>query len=46
MVGLFVGVEVKDLADTVIMVPLLQKFFLVGYRIALDEVLKLREVGR
>ena len=34
----------KDLANTVIMVPLLEKFLLVRRRVTFNEILQLREV--
>ena len=39
VLGLLLGVEVEDLADAVIMVPLLQELLFVRCRIAFYEVL-------
>ena len=43
---LFIRVCMKDLANTVIMVPLLEKFLLVCRWVSLDKILKLREIRR
>lgn len=44
LLSVFAWICLKNLANTVVMVPLLQKFFLVGSRVPLDEVLQLREI--
>ena len=41
---LFVWVDLKNAADTVVMIPLLYKLFFVRYRVSLDEILELRKV--
>lgn len=41
---LLVRVNVKDLTDAVVVVPLLEELFLVCRRVSLDEILKLWEV--
>ena len=43
---MFIRVCMKDLANTVIMVPLLEKFLLVCRWVSLNKILKLREVRR
>ena len=43
---LLVRVEVEDLADAVVVVPLLEELLLVCRRVPLDEVLQLRQVRR
>jgi hypothetical protein len=37
-------VEMKNLTNGVVTIPLLQKFFPVGFRVPLYQILKLREV--
>lgn len=44
MMCLFVWVDLKNAADTVVMIPLLYKLFFVRYRVSLDEILELRKV--
>lgn len=44
VVPLFLRVEMKNLADGIIVVPLLKKFFSVRLRVPLYQVLKLREI--
>ena len=44
MLYLFIWIRLENFPDTVVMVPLLQKLFLVGWRISLDEVLQLRKI--
>ena len=39
MLGFLVRVDVKYLSNAVVMIPLLQEFFLVCWRISLDEIL-------
>lgn len=46
MLSLLIGVYFEDLANTVVMVPLLKKLFLIGNRVPLDEILELRKIGR
>lgn len=41
---MFIGIHEIYLANAVVVIPLLQKFLLVGRRIPLDEVLQLRQV--
>ena len=41
MTGLFVWICSKDAADRIIMVPLLQEFFFVSFRVPFNQVLKL-----
>jgi hypothetical protein len=45
MLGLFIGIYFEDLANTVIMVPLLKELFFIRNRVSLDEILELREIG-
>ena len=40
----FVWVNLEDLADAVIVIPLLQELLLVRRRVALDEVLQLGQI--
>jgi hypothetical protein len=44
MLSLFVWVDLEDLANAIIVAPLLKKFFLVRRRVSLNQVLKLRQV--
>jgi len=44
MIRLFLGVEMKNLTDGVVVIPLLKKFFPVRFRIPLYQVLELREI--
>lgn len=44
MLCILVRVNLKDLADAIIVIPLLQKLFFVGRWVTLDEVLQLREI--
>jgi len=44
MVRLFRGVEVKNLTDGVVVIPLLEELFSVRFRVPLYQVLKLREI--
>jgi hypothetical protein len=44
MVGLFVRVDLKNLTNTVVVIPLLEKFFLVSSRVPFNKVLQLRQV--
>jgi hypothetical protein len=44
MVLLFLGVEMKNLTNGVVVVPLLEKLFSVRFGVPLYQVLKLREV--
>ena len=44
MIRLFLGVEMKNLADGVVVIPLLEKFFPVRFRIPLYQVLELRKI--
>jgi hypothetical protein len=44
MVGLFVWVYLEDLTNAIVVIPLLEKFFLVSIWVSLYEVLKLRQV--
>jgi len=44
MRGLLVGVDLKYLTRGVVMIPLLQELFFVRNRVALDQILKLREI--
>ena len=45
MLRLLIGTQMENLADTVVVVPLLEKFLLVRDGVTLDEVLQLWEVG-
>ena len=45
MICLFLRVEMKNLTDSVVVIPLLDKFFPVSFRISLYQVLELREIG-
>jgi hypothetical protein len=45
VVGLFVRIDLKDLTNTVVVIPLLEKFFLVSIRVPFNQVLQLRQVG-
>ena len=45
MVGSFVRIDLKDLTNTVVVIPLLEKFFLVSSRVPFNQVLQLRQVG-
>jgi len=45
MIRLFLRVEMKNLTDGVVVIPLLEKFFPVSFRIPLYQVLELREIG-
>jgi len=44
MVRLFLGVEMKNLTDGVVVIPLLEKLFPVGLRVPLYQILELREI--
>lgn len=44
MVCFFLGVEMKNLTNGVVMVPLLEKLFPVRFRIPLYQILELREI--
>ena len=44
MVRLFLGIEMKNLTNGVVVIPLLKKLFLVRLRVPLYQVLKLREI--
>lgn len=44
MLGLFIWVDLKDLTDAVIMIPLLNEFFLVSSWISLYQILKLGQI--
>ena len=44
MVCLFLEVEMKNLTNGVVVIPLLKKLFLVRFRVPLYQVLKLREI--
>jgi len=45
VLGLFVWVDLEDLTNAIIVVPLLKKFFLISCWVSLNQVLKLRQVG-
>ena len=40
----FVRIDEKNLSNTIVVVPLLEKLFFVGCWVSLDEILELREV--
>jgi len=44
LLGVFIWIEFVDLANAVVMIPLLQKLFLVPNRIPFNEILKLRKI--
>ena len=44
MLSILVRVNLEDLTDAVVVVPLLEDLLLVGGRVTLDQVLKLRQV--
>lgn len=44
MLSLLIWISLEDLANAVIVVPLLKKFFLVRDRVAFDQVLQLRQI--
>jgi hypothetical protein len=44
MLGLFVWVNLEDLTNAIVVVPLLKKLFLVSSWVSLNEVLKLGQV--
>ena len=44
MLGLFVRVDLENLTNTIVVVPLLKKLFLVSRWVSFDQVLKLRQV--
>ena len=44
MVRLFLGVEVKNLTNSVVVIPLLKKLFPVRFRVSLYQVLELGEI--
>jgi hypothetical protein len=45
VLGLFVWVDLEDLTNAIIVVPLLKKFFLISCWVSFNQVLKLRQVG-
>lgn len=44
MARLFLGIEMKNLANGVVVIPLLEELFLVRFRVSLYQVLELREI--
>ena len=46
MLRILVRVNLEDLADAVVVIPLLEKLFFVGRWVTFDEVLQLREIRR
>jgi len=44
MVCMFLGIEMKNLADGVVVVPLLEKLFLVRLMVPLYQILELGEI--
>ena len=44
MLGLFIGIDLEDLANAIIVIPLLEKFLLIRRRISFYEILQLRQV--
>jgi hypothetical protein len=44
MVGLFVRVDLEDLPNTIVVIPLLKKFFFISNWVSLYQILKLWQV--
>ena len=45
MVSLFIGVDAENLANAIVVVPLLEKLLLVRFWVALYEILELGKIG-